>query len=48
MKKGIYAGLKKLGIKGTLKMVGKVAGRTLSWVGIAWAVGDFVYCMSQD
>jgi len=44
---GIKEGLKKLGVKGTLKMVGKIAGRTLSWVGVAWAVGDFVYCMNQ-
>lgn len=48
LNEGIKAGIKKLGIKGTLKMVGKITGRTLSWVGIAWAVGDFVYCMGKD
>jgi len=47
LNEGIKEGLKKLGVKGTLKMVGQVAGRTLSWVGIIWAVGDFIYCMSQ-
>lgn len=44
---GIKNGLKRLGIKGVLKMVGKIAGRTLSWVGVAWAVGDFISCMNQ-
>lgn len=47
LNEGIKEGIKKLGIKGTLKMVGKVVGRTLSWVGVAWAVGDFVYCMNK-
>jgi hypothetical protein len=26
-------------------MVGKVLARTLSWVGAAWAIADFSYCM---
>mgnify|MGYP000954290271 CR=1 FL=1 len=48
LNEGIKEGIKKIGVKGTLKMVGKVAGRTLSWVGVAWAVGDFVYCMNKE
>lgn len=42
---GISAGIKNLGKKAVLRMVGQVLARTLSWVGVAWAVADFSYCM---
>ena len=42
---GISAGIKRLGKKAVLRMVGKVLARTLSWVGAAWAIADFSYCM---
>jgi hypothetical protein len=42
---GISAGIKNLGKKAVLRMVGKVLARTLSWVGAAWAIADFSVCM---
>jgi len=42
---GIKKGIKKLGKKAVLKIVGKALARTLSWVGAAWAIADFSYCM---
>jgi hypothetical protein len=42
---GISAGIKKLGKKAVLRMVGSVLARSLSWVGAAWALADFSYCM---
>ena len=39
---GIYMGLKR---KHIMKAVGKFVGKKLGWIGVAWMVYDFVYCM---
>ena len=44
---GLAGGMKKMTVKALIKSAAKLAGRALGWVGLAWAVGDFVYCMNQ-
>jgi hypothetical protein len=41
----IAGGMKKMTVKAMLKAAGKMAGRALGWVGLAWAVADYTSCM---
>ena len=41
----IAGGMKKMTVKAMLKAAGRMAGRALGWVGLAWAVADYTSCM---
>lgn len=41
----IAGGMKNMTVKAMMKSASKLAGRTLGWVGLAFAVADFTSCM---
>lgn len=45
--KGISAYIRVYGVKGTAKLLGKAAGRTVGWVGVLFALADFLECMDE-